>query len=59
MKTLRSLTTLLSKIVWTGVLVLVLFAASVILCLTGHQDLGIISALWAVLVTQIRIANQR
>ena len=59
MKTLRSLAALSSKIVWTGVIVLVLFAASVILCLTGHGDLGIMCALWAVLITQIQIANKR
>jgi hypothetical protein len=58
-KIFRSLAALLSKIVWTGVAVLILFAASIVLALFGHGDFAIICALWAILVVQIRVAERR
>lgn len=59
MKTLRSLAALLSKIVWTGVLVILLMASSLALCLLGHPDYAIVAVLWAVLIVQISIAERR
>lgn len=59
MKTLRSLLAPLSKIVWTGVLVILLMASSVVFALLGHMDYAIVSVLWAILIVQISIAERR